>query len=120
MSAISNIYCPKCGRSIDQSTRDESTRKCDFCGAGFEWMVEWMMEERRLGVEYLRYFSAAILGGILLSIAVLMLAGMLTQFNAVLIPVWFALGAIAGILWLVSERMDQYSSSDNEEHKPKS
>ena len=105
MSSGVNITCPICDRAVERSAR-----QCSLCGAD----VEWMLEERRVSGEYLRYFSVAILGGILLAIAVLMLAGMLTQFNAVLIPVWVSLGTISGMLWLVAERMDPCSSPTHE------
>ena len=101
MSSDVNITCPNCHRAVGRSAR-----QCSLCGAD----VDWVLEERRVSGEYLRYFSVAILGGILLAIAVLMLAGiMLTQFNAVLIPVWVSLATVSGILWLVAERMDPSS-----------
>jgi len=110
MSSGVNITCPSCDRAVGRSGG-----QCPLCGAS----VDWMSGDRRLSGEYLRYFSVSILGGILLSIVVLMFAGMLAQFNTVLIPVWVALATISGVLWLVAEQLDPSSSSTHQggQHK---
>ena len=101
MPAGLNITCPNCDRAVGRSGG-----QCPLCGAN----VDWMSEDRRLSGDYLRYFSVSILGGILLSIVVLMFAGMLTQFSKVLIPVCVALATISVVLWLVAEHLDPSSS----------
>ena len=105
MSSGVNITCPNCDRAVGRSGG-----QCPFCGAN----VDWMPEDRRLSGEYLRYFSVSILAGILLSIVVLMFAGILTQFNTVLIPVWVALATISGVLWLLAEHLDPSSSPNHQ------
>ncbi len=77
-----------------------SVQQCPSCGAD----IAWMLEERRLGKEFLRYLAVAVVGGALMSMGFLMPLGLAARFSGLLAPLWAALLILGGVLWLVADR----------------
>ena len=71
---------------------------CPFCGAD----IPLKMEERLLAQHYLRYLAVAVVGGVLVSMAVLTPMGFLQRFTGLLVPLWLALLTSGAALWLAA------------------
>ena len=84
--------CPGCHYSVMRSVQ-----QCPLCGAD--------IEELRLGKEFLGYLAVAVLGGAVLSMAILIPLGLVARFSGLLVPLWAALLILGGVLWLVADRV---------------
>ncbi len=93
MSSSTYIDCPACSRPVDRSLW-----VCPLCGAD----ITWLQEERRLAKQHLRYLAVAVVGGVLVSVAVLIPMGFLQRFTGLLVPLWVALIASGAVLWLAA------------------
>lgn len=88
--------CPGCRYAVRGSVQ-----QCPSCGVD----IAWMLEERRLGKEFLGYLAVAVLGGALLSMVFLMSLGLAARFSGLLAPLWAALLILGGVLWLAANRV---------------
>ncbi len=88
--------CPGCRLAVMGSVQ-----QCPSCGAD----IAWMLEERRLGKEFLGDLAVAVLGGALLSMVFLMSLGLAARFSGLLAPLWAALLILGGVLWLAANRV---------------
>ena len=101
MTINAHMYCPACGKPVGRSPW-----QCAYCDTD----VAWALEERRMIKEYLRYTGATLIGGALLSMAILTLFGLLTRFPELTVTLLVALIALGAAVWLLAGNFDVTSS----------
>ena len=96
MSNMERTDCPACGYTVDATASE-----CALCGADFIWIREY----RRIVAQFLRGVAAALIGGALISMVVLIPFGLLAMYPRLVAPLWIASFALGLALWLTAGDM---------------